>query len=62
MMRPYFMIFKLLPGSQLALSNSEIFASSHSDNLELPVGVVEVENRMQSGHRQTETAVHVLRI
>jgi hypothetical protein len=46
MMRPYFLIFKLLPEPQLALSKSEIFASSHLDNPELPVGVIEVENGM----------------
>jgi hypothetical protein len=62
MVRSYFVMFKLLLGLQLALAKSETFPSSHSDNPELSVGVVEVENGMQSDHKQTETAVHVLPI
>lgn len=47
---PYFVMFKPLLGSPLALANSEIFPSSHPDNPELSVGVVQIENRMQSAY------------
>ncbi len=62
MVRPYFVTFKPLLALPLALAKFEIFPSSHRDNPELSVCVVEVETGMQSGHRQTETAVHVLQI
>lgn len=58
--RSYFVMLKPLLGSLLAIAKSEIFASSHRDNPELPAGVVEVGNGMQSVHRQIESAVHVL--
>ena len=57
MVKPYFVMFKLLLALPLALAKFEIFPSSHRDNPELSVAVVEVENGMQSGHKQTETIV-----